>query len=146
VSPWPRVPGVDAGPTRALAALAARYEQEAGLGPITTGNSLRESQAAARRELAMSTVLPLLPPSAALPSASRRDVHLEYAPFLRAMQRSDEAHALAEAAGGDPADGRRRSRRRNRERRSYWDSVCPEGAGELQGNLQQLAVASGLVV
>ncbi len=155
VSPWPRVPGVGDGPTRALAALAARYEQEEGLGCLITtgdqGQSLeREGQAAARarRELAMSAVLPLLPPSAALPCPGRRDVHLDYAPFLQAMQRSDEAHALAEAAGEERAGGRlRRSRRgKNRGRRSYWDEVCPEGARELHGHLQQLVVASGLVV
>lgn len=147
VSPWPRVAGVGDGPVWALTVLAARHHD-----PSTTCHasvSIHESQTAARRDLAMSAVLPLLPPGAALPCAHRADVHLEYAPLLRAMQRSDEAHALAAAAGleqaQDDARGPRLRRSKRRERRSYWDEKYPGLCSETLQQFQMLAL-SGMAV
>lgn len=145
VSPWPRVPSIIGGPPRALEALAACYQRQHQL-PAPSITAMCESKAESRRELAWAATQPLLPPSAALPFAHRLDVHLDYAPMLRAMQRGDEAHALAEAAGQERVEGRpRRSLRRAKERQSYWCGVYPEGYRELQGLLQQLAL-SGLGV
>lgn len=155
VSPWPRVAGVGDGPVRALAALAARHHDPSTTTSTTSSSSaaaassMHESQAAACRDLAMSAVLPLLPPAASLPCAHRADVHLEYAPFLRAMQRSDEAHALAAAAGleraQDDARGPRLRRSKRRERRSYWEEKYPGLEAETLQQFQMLAL-SGMVV
>jgi len=54
-------------------------------------------------------ILPLLAPSFSLPYPTRRDVHLDYAPSLRAMQEAD----LVQNAGG----------RVSRRTRTYFSKV-----------------------